>query len=175
MRYITFCILTLPFLFVNCSDGHVKSFNENYQAEKNMETDSSTKVDKMYMYTGFYNVVGDRNAIRMQKYKSEEIYTLSPKPFASINDVVKVELEKTKLSSGVCNELCLTFNSKGKEDIKDGTGSGKYARIAIVVANRLLYVVENRNSIEGEKVSIILEDYSEKEMQIILNEVRQKK
>ncbi len=86
MKNITFYILVIPFLFIACSDGNVKSFHQNYPVENNIETESSTQVDTIYMHTGFYNIVGEGKAVRMRKEKSEEIYSLSPVPFVSIND-----------------------------------------------------------------------------------------
>lgn len=59
--------------------------------------------------------------------------------------------------------------------MRKGTGRGKYAKIATVVANTLLYVVENKNSIDGGNMCIGLVNYSEKEMQTLLSEVRDKK
>jgi hypothetical protein len=173
MKNITCPFLFLLLFFTACSDGNVKSFHENYNTDNN--TDTATEVTTTYMHTGFYNVVGEGKGVNIRKEKSDEIYSLSPTPFVSVNDVTKAELQKTKLEDGIYNQLCLTFNDIGKQNLKEGTGSRKYAKIACVIANRLLYVVENKNSIDGGNMCIGLVDYSEKEMQTMLNEVLHKK
>jgi hypothetical protein len=171
MKNITYPFLFLLLFFSACSDGNVKSFHENYNTDNNTDTATLTEVTTTYMHTGFYNVVGDGKGVNMRKEKSDEIYSLSPTPFVSVNDVTKAELERTKLEDGMYTQLCLTFNAFGAQNMKEGTGSRKYAKIAFVIANRLLYVVENKNSIDGGNMCIGLVDYSEKEMQTMLNEV----
>jgi hypothetical protein len=175
MKNIIYPFLSLLLFLSACSDGNVKSFHEKYDADSNTDTATATEVTTTYMHTGFYNVVGEGKGVNIRKEKSDEIYSLSLTPFVSLNDVTKAELQRTKLEDGIFTQLCLTFNDIGKRNLKEGTGSRKYAKIACVITNRLLYVVENKNSIDGGSMCIGLVDYSEKEMQIMLNEVQQKK
>ena len=81
-----------PFLFLlllifSYYDGNTKTSPKNYITKTESEPSSTTEIDSIYMYTGMYNVVGERKAVRMRQEKSNEIYTLSPIPFVSVNDI----------------------------------------------------------------------------------------
>ena len=121
-------------------------------------------VDTTYMPTGFYFVAEKGKGINMRLEKSDEIYTISPLPFAAVENIWKTKLEKM-LKDGDYTELCLTFDAKGTEDLAKGTGNPLYPKIAVIIANRLLYVVENTTSIKTGIMCVALVGYSEQEME----------
>lgn len=132
-------------------------------------------VDTTYMVTGFYFLAEKGKGINMRKDKSDEIYAISRLPFASVENVSKAKLETTHLKDGDYTGLCMTFDNKGTKDLEEGTGNPLHPKIAVVVANRLLYVVENKTSIKTGIMCLGLAGYSEKEMEEMRNSVDMKR
>ena len=128
-------------------------------------------VDTTYMPTGFYFLVEKGKGISMREEKSDEIYTISPLPFASVENISKTKLEKKHLKDEHFTDLCLTFDDKGTEDLAKGTGNPLHPKIAVIVANRLLYVAENTMSIKTGIMHVVLIGYSQKEMEKMLNSI----
>ncbi|MGF2412294.1 MAG: hypothetical protein ACQUYJ_08210 [Ferruginibacter sp.] len=79
----------------------------------------------------------------MKKENSDEIYSIAKVPFASVNNIAKVELEQTKSDGEMYSNLCMTFDTKGTKDLEEGTANPLHPQLAIVIANKLLYVVDN--------------------------------
>jgi hypothetical protein len=69
----------------------------------------------------------------------------------------------------------MELDEKGTQIFKDITGNPLYPNIAIVVANRLLYVVEVQSQIATGKTDILLEGYSKKEMQAMVDAINNKR
>ncbi len=98
-----------------------------------------------------------------------------PLPFASVVNIKKATLQKTESRYGDFTELCLVFDNKGTKDLAEGTGNALHPKIAVIVANKLLYVVDNTYSIKTGIMYIGLKGYSEKEMKAMLAAVNNKK
>lgn len=70
---------------------------------------------------------------------SDEVYTILKQPFASVSDFLQANLKIDKaVKDGISLEI--VFNPKGAKDIQKGTGDPLHPHIAVVVANKLLYV-----------------------------------
>ncbi|MDB4920049.1 MAG: hypothetical protein JWQ54_2032 [Mucilaginibacter sp.] len=128
-------------------------------------------IDTTYMPTGFYFLAEKGKGIDMREEKSDEIYTISPLPFASVKNISKVKFEKVQLREGEYTELCMTFDDTGTKNVAKGTGNPQHPKIAVIIANRLLYVVENRTSIKTGIMCVALLGYSEKEMEEMRNSI----
>ena len=124
-------------------------------------------VNTTYMPTGFYFLAEKGKGVNMLREKSNEIYTISPLPFASVENISKTKLEKTHLNESDYTELCMTFDNKGTKDLAEGTGNPLHPKIAVVVANRLLYVVDNTAPIKTGVMCGGLVGYSDEEMKIM--------
>lgn len=132
-------------------------------------------VDTNYVPTGFYLLADSGKArVKMRKEHSDEIYAINPKPFVTVENVITAELQKLSLEGKVINELCMTMDEKGTHDLKKGIGNSLYPYVAVVVANRLLFVVENKSSVSNGVMCIHLYDYTEEEMQSMLDAVKAK-
>ena len=127
------------------------------------------------MRTGFYFLAEKGKGIAMHKEQSDEIFTLSPVPFASVDNISSTKMEKSHLRDGDYTELCVTFDKKGTADLAAGTGNPLQPRIAVVIAGKLLYVVENRTSIRTGIMCVGLVGYSEQQMQDMRDAVDHKK
>jgi hypothetical protein len=136
---------------------------------------SGKPVDTTYMATGFYFLADEGKEVSMRKDKSEEIYPISRLPFASVENISNTKLETTHLKDVDYTSLCITFDSKGTKDLAEGTGNPLHSKIAVVVANRLLYVVENTTSIKTGVMCLELVGYSEKEIEEMRNSVNIKR
>lgn len=176
-------MLILMLLLVSCSQNSSKQinldsvlYNSNDSVRYNLiDTAKLNKANTTYLHTGFYFLSVEKNGVRKQIEKSNEFYTIAPKPFASVDDIIKTKLEKTKLKNGeIYTELCLTFNAKGAKDIQEGTGNYLHPKIAVVIANKLLYVVESNATITTGIMCIGLYDYSDKEINVLQKEVDRK-
>jgi len=69
----------------------------------------------------------------------------------------------------------LTFDDQGTKDIEEGTGNSMHPKIAVVIANKLLYVVENTSKIKTGIMCIALIGYSEQEMEAMRHSVENKR
>ncbi|HEX8023036.1 hypothetical protein [Mucilaginibacter sp.] len=128
-------------------------------------------VDTTYMPTGFYFLAEKGKGISMREEKSDDIYTISPLPFASVKNISKVKFEKVQLQQGAYTNLCMTFDDTGTKDLAKGTGNPLHPKIAVIIANKLLYVVENGTSIKTGIMCVVLLGYSEKEMEEMRNAI----
>ena len=132
-------------------------------------------VDTTYMRTGFYFLAEKSEGIDMRLENSNEIYTLSRLPFASVKNVSEANLEKSHLDGKDYMELIMTLDKKGTNDLEKGTGNPLHPKIAVVVANRLLYVLENATSVKSGIMSVLLDGYSGQEMEAMLDSVKNKR
>lgn len=127
-----------------------------------------------YMETGFYDVVDRHNGVRMHKEHSDELYYLKNTPFASVNHVVKARLFRHRLNGTIVPELDLSFDESGTKALR-GIGTPLHSTIAVVIANRLLYVITDAEAIQKGEMLISLENYSEDEVESMLNAVLHKR
>jgi len=172
-----FLFLSLLVLIAACSSH---SANNSY-TEASLDTVSVTNItgkkiaDTTYMPTGFYFLVPESKGINKRVEKSETAYTIASSPFASVKNISKVKLETTHLKGTFDTELCLTFDEKGTKDLEEGTGNPMHPKIAVVIANKLLYVVENTSKIKTGIMCIALIGYSEQEMETMRHSVENKR
>ncbi|SRR5258706_8446714 len=135
----------------------------------------SKQIDTAYVQTGFYFLSKTQDGIRMRKENSNEIYTITRVPFASASNIIKTELKRTKLKDGIYTELCMVFDAKGTKDLDKGTGNPLHPKIAVVIANKLMYVVDNSVNIKTGVMCIGLVGYSEQEMEAMQKVVDHKR
>jgi len=172
-----FLFLSLLVLIAGCSSH---SANNSYTGAS-LDTVSVTNItgkkiaDTTYSPTGFYFLVPESKGINKRVEKSETVYTIAPSPFASVKNISKVKLETIHLKDRDDAELCLTFDDQGTRDLEEGTGNPMHPKIAVVVANRLLYVVENRSKIKTGIMCIALIGYSGQEMEAMRHTVENKR
>lgn len=126
-----------------------------------------------YMRTGFY-YLATADGIRMRQEGTHKIYLLSRTPFASVDNISRTELKKTKLKDVVYTDLCIKFDEKGTRDLEEGSGNIAHPKIAVVLANKLFYVVDNTSKMKTGAACISLIGYSDQEMAAIKEDVDQK-
>jgi hypothetical protein len=161
MNLNTLPLLAILFLLTACY-SNVNKTKDNHSAKN--QTNTPSYIDTRYMSTGFYFLAEKGKGVNMRRERSDEIYTISPLPFASVENLSKTELKKKHLKDGDYTELCMMFNNKGTKDLAEGTGNPLHPNIAIIIANKLLYVVENTTSIKTGVMCVGLVGYSEQEM-----------
>ena len=127
------------------------------------------------MPTGFYYLADSLEGIKMRKRGSHEVYTIAPAAFASVKNIVNTKLKKTYTDKGVYAELCMTFDSKGTNDLADGTGNVLHPQIAVVVANQLLFVVNNTAKIKTGVMNVYLDGYTDPELKALQDAVEHKR
>ena len=111
----------------------------------------------------------------MRQVQSDEVYTISPKPFVSVNNISHCSLKIDTTDNRILGNVMLDFDEKGTQDYIKVTGNPLYPFIAVVIANKLLYVVENREKMTKGKVTILIDGYSKKELEKMVNAVNRKK
>jgi len=160
--------------FISCSDNSASTKNNETQTTVS-GLSASEKVDTTYMPTGFYFLTGGENkGVKMKQEGSNVIYSLSKVPFASVNNIRQTKLQTTKLEQGDYTELCMTFDTKGRSDLKEGTGNSLQPKIAVVITGKLLYVVDNSTKIKTGVMCVGLVGYSDEEMNEIKKAVDEK-
>ena len=179
MRLYFFTLLILSILIFSCgnnNESNYKPITANLNGIYTIFNNSDTgKLGKRYMPTGFYYLADKENGVKMLKEQSKEVYNITPTPFVSVENIMRVNLVKTKLESGISTSINMVMDKKGTKDLKEGTGNFAYPYIAVVIANKLLYVVENHYKFETGVMSIILVNYSEKEIEEMLAAIKNKK
>ena len=127
------------------------------------------------MPTGFYYLADKEDGVKMLKEQSNEVYKISRTPFVAVENIIRANLIKTKLESSISTSINMVMDNKGTQNLKQGTGNFAHPYIAVVIANRLLYVVENNYKIETGIMSIILVNYPEEVMEEMLDAIRNKR
>lgn len=128
-----------------------------------------------YMPTGFYYLADSLEGIKMRKRGSDEVFTIARTAFASVKNIASTKLKKTYTDKGVYAELCMTFDAKGTNDLAAGTGNPLQPKIAVVVANQLLWVVDNTAKIKTGVMNVYLEGYTDPELKTLQDEVEHKR
>ena len=146
--------------------------NPSKPRHKTTDTLTTDKVDSEYVRTGFYFLSDSSDAVKMRKEQSTKIYPIAKTPFASVDHIIKVDVHRTETSDV---ELCMTFDELGTFDLQNGTGDPAHPKIAVVIANRLIYVVENSAQIKTGIMCTILVDYSRQEIADMVRSINEKR
>jgi hypothetical protein len=144
-------------------------------AQPSAKTKPAIKTDRDSLRTGFYFLSSSLTGANKKKEQSENIYRLETTPFASVENIISTKLERTKTDHGTYTELCMTFDSTVRSKLADGTGNSLHPQIAVIINNKLLYVVDNNAKIITGVMCVGLVGYSEKEMQGMKEAVDEKK
>ena len=136
----------------------------------------TTRLNKNYIPTGFYFLSDTDEGIMMRMEHSDEVYTILKNPFASVNNIQSTHLAKDKSTKDVTS-LEIVFDSTGTKNLEKATSDLSHPHFAVVVANKLLYVVsiDQSNQISTGRMNIGLEGYTEDEMKEMLTAISHKK
>lgn len=163
-------------------DNIAQTFRVNFYASQTDTTGLSdtarlftSDTTSRYMETGFYDVVDSHSGVRMQQDHTDEVYHLKPLPFVSVRNVVSARLLRHRYDNKFVSLLDLTFDDQGTTALKEIGLAVIHKKIAVVVANRLLYVIDEAAQIDKGETIIILEDYSQQEIESMLNAVLHKR
>lgn len=161
--------LIIVFLIGTFSNCKSKPTHISQKHDKNSTTDAET------LRTGFYSLADSVSGIRMRMDKSNEYFFVSKIPFASVDNVENVEYSVTKIGNDTFRILTLYFDDIGTKSLKQVTGNSSFPLIAAVVANKLLFVVENHSKIETGNMRLILNEYKEEEILDMKKAISEKK
>jgi preprotein translocase subunit SecD len=161
---------------IACSDSstNARPPQTDEYSQPAYSTDTS-KVTKGYVATGFYLMADNLEGIKMRKEQSNEVYSIAKTPFVAVDNIIHCSLQHDTTENGIESSIRMEFDEKGTQSFKDVTGNPLYPNIAIVVANRLLYVVEVQGQISTGKTTILLDGYSKEEMDAMLEAVNKKR
>jgi len=171
-RQLSFAMLLL---LTACSANSGKTSANDSDTVNQTRKPALSGIKTTYMPTGFYYLADSLEGIKMRKRGSDEVYTIAPAAFASVKDIANTKLKKTYTDSGMYAELCMTFDSKGTHDLAAGTGNLLHPKMALVIANQLLYVVDNTAKIKTGIMYVDLEGYTDPELKTLQNEVDHKR
>ena len=169
--------LILTALLLSCADNTTKNTHIQPEANNNQQAINSTtaKNDSSYVLTGFYFLADDGRGIKMRKDHSDEVYDISKNPFVSIKNILRATAQKNVIQGRDTYGVTIVLDNAGTKDLEQGTGNSSHPYIAIVIANRLLYIVENTSQIKTGIMQVILVDYSEKEVNEMIDAISQKR
>jgi hypothetical protein len=169
-------IFILTTLFLSCSDSnHNNTQQVNNENNQQAIYSDTVKNDSSYVFTGFYFLADNGQGIKMQKDHSDEYYDISKKPFVSIKNILRATAQKNIIHGRDTYGVTIVLDNAGTKDLEQGTGNSEHPYIAVVIANRLLYVVENKSQIKTGIMQIILVDYTEKEVNDMIDAINQKR
>jgi len=168
-----FVILLLPVTACSSNTGKTAVNDSATVTQTRKPALSGTKTT--YMPTGFYYIADSLQGIKMRKRGSNEVYTIAPAAFASVKNIVNTKLKKTYNDSGVYAEIRMEFDAKGTNDLADGTGNVLHPKIAVVVANQLLFVVDNAAKIKTGVMNVYLDGYTDPELKALQDAVEHKR
>jgi len=133
------------------------------------------KHDSTYVTSGFYFLEESGQGVKMRKDHSDEDYNISEKPFVSVKNILSASAQKNVVEGREMYDVNIVLDNAGTKDFALGTGNPEHPYIAVVIANRLLYVVENTTQITTGKMQIMLVDYSEKEVNDMIDAIHHKR
>jgi len=176
MRTIFMINLLLTILLSSC--GNNKNQDKNFAIEHRstpiINSSDTSKVDSSYVRTGFYFLTDIGKAIKMHMDHSNQDFYISQKPFVSVKNILRVNAQKNIIDGRTTWGVTLVLDNQGTKDLEEATGNSIYPKIAIVMANRLLYVVENSSKIKTGIMQIILIDYNQNEVDEMVNAISNK-
>jgi hypothetical protein len=159
-----FCIVWACISCVCCTNPSAKALPSPAGYDAN-PANGVEKAGSPYMPTGFYYLGNGEDTIAMKIAGTGETYLISKTPFAGVADIMATTLTDTNLEKNeIYTELCMKFNEKGTQDLAAGTGNTLQARIAVVICNTLLYVVDNTSSIKTGVMCVGVEGYTPEEI-----------
>jgi len=172
--FMTTFILTT--LLLSCSDSHHNNVQQVNNANNQQAVYTDTvKNDSSYVFTGFYFLSDSGDRIKMRKDHSDEDYEISQKPFVSIKNILRATAQKNVFEGRDTYGMTIVLDNSGTKDLQQVTGNSEHPYIAVVIANRLLYVVENTSKIKTGIMQIILVDYTEKEVNDMMDAIHRKR
>jgi len=157
--------VVILFFLSGCSGSSFKPGSDSLSKNKQGKKHLLPAVDTGYVRTGFYFITTDTDGMKMRLRGTNQVYIIALDPFASVKNTASVKIQRSPAnnSAGYFN-LCLTFDAKGTNDLKEGTGNLLHPKIAVVVANQLLYVVDNTAKITTGVMNIELINYTDAEI-----------
>lgn len=169
--------LVSTILLLSCADNTAKNTHLQSKSNDNQQAiyPDTTKSDSPYVFTGFYFLADNGQGIKMQRDHSTEVYNISEKPFVSTKNILRATAQKNVIEGRDTYGVTIILDNEGTKYLEQGTGNSSHTYIAIVIANRLLYVVENTSQIKTGIMQIILVDYSEKEVNEMIDAINQKR
>jgi preprotein translocase subunit SecD len=99
------------------------------------------------------------------------VYSIAKTPFVAVDNIIHCNLQHDTIQNGIESSIQIELDEKGTKSFKDVTGNPLHPNIAIVIANRLLYVVEVQEQISTGKTTILLDGYSKEEMDEMVDAV----
>ena len=167
-------LTTILFSCTNNINSDKQLANQDHTSPNRISSDTSN-IDSSYINTGFYYLADKDQGRIMRKEHSDETYFISPKPFVSVQNILRANSQKNIVQGHETYGVTLVLDNQGTKDLENGTGNPSYPYIAIVMANRLIYVVENTSKIKTGIMQIVLVDYTESEVADMVNAVSQKR
>lgn len=165
MKAIKYLPLLMLLLAASCK-------NPGSAAANHAKSSVVIKGDSIYVPTGFYFLTDGTGGIKMKMENSDQYFHLNITPFASVDNIASSTIEAYE---GGGKELCLKFDAQGTKDLEAGTGNPFHNKIAVVVANKLLYVVGNTTKIRTGIMNIYVDDYPDTKKQAMLNAIKNKR
>lgn len=162
-------------LFFSCANGTRNIPSPPVEPDGPIYSNDTTRITKEYVTTGFYLLADNVDGIKMRKEQSNEVYSIAKKPFVAVGNILHCSLQHDTTENGIESSIQIELDEKGTQRFKDVTGNPLYPNIAIVVANRLLYVVEVQAQISTGKTTILLNGYSKEEMEAMVDAVNKKR
>src|SRR5688500_8847520 len=150
MRILFMLSLILVTMLLSCADKTNKSTHTQAEAINNQAAiySDTAKNDSSYVFTGFYFLADEGQGIKMQKDHSDEVYNISKNPFVSIKNILRATAQKNVIQGRDTYGVTIVLDNPGTKDLEQGTGDPSHPYIAVVIANRLLYIVENTSQIK---------------------------
>lgn len=174
MKYL---ILLPAILITSCWPHAERQINADAPSDQTTGIFAPLPVeDTIYMPTGFYFISPDSMGVRKRMERSNEVYIIDKIPFMSVDNIISTKLKATANESDSSYELCLTFDFIGTKNFEKGIGNPQHKKIAAIVANRLLYVVDSNENTEAMgSMCLSLSGYSENEMEQMKSAVDHKR
>lgn len=132
-------------------------------------------MNSSYVPTGFYFLADKEKGIKMRKDHSNEYYNISSKPFVSVKNILRANAKKNIVEGDITYGISIVLDNQATKDLEQLSDNPSYPYIAVVIANRLLYIVKNTSKIKSGIMQIILDEYTENEVDAMVNAIRQKK
>lgn len=177
--YKVTCLLAV--LLVACNHSPVEN-DRTTKKEENLDSLSfssllTNEADSVYLRTGLYYVSHKEGAVRKKShYLGDQIFSLDPTPFVSVDNVRDVQLGKKMYSDGEERPtLILNFDPKGAMDLENGTGDGIHDSIAVVFVGKIYYAYKNENKYDLGRVEYGLYGYTDEQMMAMKHAVLMKK
>jgi hypothetical protein len=149
--------------------------NNKPRYPQKIDTVVTGPADTTYMRTGFYYLAGSEGGVKMRDENSNEFFSIARTPFASVDNIINAKLRKENDNGETLTSLCLTFDAKGTRDLQEGTGDPAHPKLAVIIANKLLFVVDNSTKTSKGVMFILLNGHSEKDIQFMQRSIDEKK